>query len=131
MPEVPHHDPIPLTWMGTYDELPDGEYQVGWAFFLRRDNGLLSKHYHQVVAAVRPPICVICPGAVRADGTLRGTTFIIDDHPTDQPDGGLGRAGRHELAGHRAAAADHRAPVHPSRRHLARLARRRGPHQLI
>ena len=88
MSEVPHHDPIPLLWMGAHDDLPDGEYQVGWAFYLRRNNGLLSKHNLQVVAAQRPPICVICPGAVRADGTLRGTTFIIDDHPTDQPDGG-------------------------------------------
>ena len=86
MAEVPHHDPIPLVWMGSYDDLPEGEYQVGWAFFLRQDNGLLSKRYHAEVEAIRPPICVVCPGAVRPDGTLRGTTFIIDDHPTDKPD---------------------------------------------
>lgn len=78
--------PVPLTWMGHHDDLPEGMWEPGWAFY--SDPGKfatsgLSDQYMMRDAEQRLPIVVMCPAWRLADGIVRGTLFCIDSHPTN------------------------------------------------
>lgn len=66
--------PVDCVWMGTYDDLPKGPYQIGWAFFWDAVFGELDPAFDR---SIRPPITVMIPSP-SLDGSLRGTIFCID-----------------------------------------------------
>lgn len=80
--------PYEIIW---HDMIPEGPWAPGWAIPLLH---FPSKHFLEHVAATRPPITVIVP--LRGDqaweaanpGQTRGTSFCVDAHPTNDPDGG-------------------------------------------
>lgn len=76
--------PTNCVWMGEFETLPEGPWQVGWCFF-----GLgyyLSDHYKTNVAQLRKPITVMIPALLHWDDgrpdVLGCTVFCIDSHPT-------------------------------------------------
>lgn len=84
-------EPTPLVWMGSYEDLPRDQSgyharEIGQAYFINFDpfKSMMSNHYKDVVAAVRRPICVMCPG-LSSDGRLYATPFWIDSHPSADP----------------------------------------------
>ena len=93
--------PTDCIWMGTSDDLPDGDgYKVGWMFFSWGWN--LSDHYKNNVAQVRQPISVICPTMLHwEDGSypdrLSGTPFCIDSYPTPDDDKPVNTAAHWDL----------------------------------
>lgn len=74
MPEVTI-DPTPCVWMGTHDDLPEGEYQYGWAFFWEAVFGELNPAFDR---SVRPPITVMIPSGRIVPDRIAGTIFCID-----------------------------------------------------
>ena len=73
-------EPTPLVWMGRYEDLPDGPWEIGWAFFHDFSGNDLNPSFD---FSIREPITVICPclhhweDGSRSD-ELAGTVFTID-----------------------------------------------------
>lgn len=86
--------PIDLVWMGDAPKLVEyvpgarDPWLPGMAFWAPYEM-YLSEYYEQRVRAVRRPIAVMVPmrGSLERSGYLRGTVFIIDSHPTNNPSG--------------------------------------------
>lgn len=73
-------EPTPCVWMGSYADLPEGEWQIGWAFFWDSSFDDLNPAFDW---SVRPPITVCCPHLLHwEDGSrpdrLSATIFCID-----------------------------------------------------
>lgn len=76
--------PTACVWVGDYDSLPEGPWQIGWTFF---GNGFnLSTKYLTDVASIRQPITVLIPVLWQWDdgrpSKLGCTPFCIDSHTT-------------------------------------------------
>lgn len=87
MPEV-IIEPTPLVWMGTYEDLPDGEWKIGWAFFHDFSGNNLNPAFD---FSIRQPITVMCPCLHHwEDGSrpdrLACTVFTIDSMSTPKDD---------------------------------------------
>lgn len=73
--------PINCVWL---DKAPEGIWEPGWCFYAPFEYDL-SKHYLAEVRQDRPPIMVVLP--IRGPHRIGGTQFIIDSHPTSDPEG--------------------------------------------
>ena len=69
---------LPLVWIGSWPEHGGGEPGQAWFADEHYPRSVLSVHYREHVAPVRPPIMVVLPD--RRGGAVR---WCIDSHPTD------------------------------------------------
>lgn len=76
---------MPLECVWLEEAPPDEPWRPGWCFYAPFEYDL-SKHYLENVKPHRRPIMVMLP--VRdAELPEHGTNFIIDSHPTGDPEG--------------------------------------------
>lgn len=73
-------EPTSLVWMGRYKDLPEGPWEIGWAFFHDFSGNDLNPAFDFLI---REPITVMCPCMLHwEDGShpdkLSATVFTID-----------------------------------------------------
>lgn len=73
-------EPTPCVWMGDYEDMPEGEWSVGSAFFWDVFFNIDPKFDR----SVRKPIVVMCPTNFGTKWPMHATPFWIDSLSTEK-----------------------------------------------